>query len=150
MSFWNSLKISSSALFAQRLRLDTIANNVANVETTRTEDGGPYKRKDVLFSAQNKLPFLSNLLAVRKSFAEKELNLNGVQVSSMVTDNSEGPKVYDPTHPDADEDGYVTYPNVNLAVEMTNMLSASRSYEANLSVIETSRQMAMKALEIGR
>jgi flagellar basal-body rod protein FlgC len=157
MSFWDSLHISESALSAQRLRLDLIANNIANVETTRTASGGPYQRKDVVFTQQGGngfTPYFLNLShrsntgsAVSAGLPE---DVKGVQVASIITDQTPGPKVYDPTHPDADKEGYVTYPNVNLAVEMTNMLSATRSYEANLSVITAARRMALKALEIGK
>jgi flagellar basal-body rod protein FlgC len=150
MSFWNTLKISSSALYAQRLRLDVISNNVANAETTRTTAGGPYQRQDVVFTTQNNLPFLSNLLIANRNLDNDPSNLQGVKVSEIITDETEGPKVYDPTHADADEEGYVTYPNVNLVVEMTNMLSATRSYEANLSVVDAARTMAQRALEIGK
>jgi len=150
MSFWNTLRISSSALYAQRLRLDVISNNVANAETTRTTGGGPYQRQDVVFTTQNNLPFIHNLLMANRNLDNDPANLQGVKVSKIITDETEGPKVYDPTHPDADKEGYVTYPNVNLVVEMTNMLSATRSYEANLSVVDAARTMAQRALEIGR
>ncbi|GAP22520.1 flagellar basal body rod protein FlgC [Leptolinea tardivitalis] len=149
MSFWTSLKISSSALFAQRLRLDTISNNVANAETTKTETGGPYQRKDVVFTANNRVPFLANLMLTNRSIGEKALNLQGVKVAQIKTDTTPGETVYDPTNVNADANGNVTYPNVNLAVEMTNMLSATRSYEANLSMIDAAKTMATKAIEIG-
>jgi len=137
MSFWSVLRISSSGLRAQRLRLDLIANNVANVETTRSDDGGPYQRSDVIF---------------RRSGDPRRVTgpVGGVRVEKIVRDSEPGPRIYDPSHPDADEEGYVTYPNVNIVVEMTNMISATRSYEANLSVIEAAKRLALKALEIGR
>jgi flagellar basal-body rod protein FlgC len=151
MSFWNSFRISSSALSAQRLRMDIIANNVANSETTRTETGGAYQRQDVIFSTKNaNLPFAQNLQMVNEKLNRSTITLDGVKVKEIVTDTTPGTKVYDPTHMDADEDGYVEYPNVNIAVEMTNMMSATRSYEANLAVIESSRRMAENALQIGR
>jgi flagellar basal-body rod protein FlgC len=150
MSFWTSLRISSSALFAQRLRLDTISNNVANAETTKTETGGAYQRKDVVLTAANKVPFLANLMMTKRSIGEKALNLQGVKVAQIKTDTTPGEKVFEPSNPNADTDGYVTYPNVNLVVEMTNMLSATRSYEANLSMVEAAKTMANKAIEIGR
>ncbi len=150
MSFWTSLKISSSALFAQRLRLDTISNNVANSETTQTENGEPFQRKDVVFTANNRVPFLANLMMTNRSLGEKALNLQGVKVKEITTDETPGETVYEPTHPNADENGYVTYPNVDLTVEMTNMLSATRSYEANLAMIDAAKTMANKAIEIGR
>ena len=151
MSFWSNLRVSASALSAQRLRLDLISNNIANAQTTKTEDGGAYKRQDVVFTAasnQAGLPdFIANRLASSIPVGKSQ---SGVQVARIITDESEGTKVYDPTHADADADGYVTYPNVDLVTEMTNMLSATRSYEANLSVIDASKNMALKALNIGR
>jgi len=151
MSFWNSLRIGASALTAQRLRLDVISNNVANAETTTTETGEPYQRKDVIFAEQNSNGFLSQLIKnLRGQSTSVSSNMSGVKVASIETDKSEGSLVYDPTNPDANEEGYVEYPNVNLVVEMTNMLSATRSYEANLASIEAAKRMATKALEIGR
>ena len=151
MSFWDSMKISSSALSAQRLRMDVISNNIANSETTRTEEGGPYQRKDVVFSTSNaNLPFAKNLLMVNEKMDMGDVTLDGVKVKEIITDTTPGTKVYDPTHIDADADGYVEYPNVNIAVEMTNMISASRSYEANLAMIESNRRMAENALQIGK
>jgi flagellar basal-body rod protein FlgC len=149
MSFWRALRISTSALSAQRLRLDLIANNIANAETTRTDRGGPYQRQDVVFSAKDSSSPFSSFLPAHQISKGVEPDINGVQVSRIFTDTSAGTRIYDPTHPDANAEGYVEYPNVNMVVEMTNMISASRSYEATLSVIEASRTMALKALEIG-
>lgn len=150
MSFWRALRISASALSAQRLRLDLIANNVANAETTRTDEGGPYQRQDVIFTARGSQPSFSSFLPIHRTLHDEEVNLNGVEASEIITDTTPGTTVFDPSHPDADENGYVTYPNVNLAIEMTNMLSATRSYEASLTLLDASRSMALKALEIGR
>jgi flagellar basal-body rod protein FlgC len=151
MSIWNVLRIGASALSAQRLRLDIISNNIANAETTRTAEGGPYQRQDVLFTTRGSTPFDVTLNRLRgESAVSADSGLQGVQVSEITTDASAGPRVYDPSHPDADENGYVTYPNVNMVVEMTNMLSATRSYEAGLTVVEAAKRMALKALEIGR
>ncbi len=154
MSFWNSLRVSASGLLAQRLRLDVISNNIANAQTTHTAEGGPYQRKDVVFTPEggNVTPFsqfLPKFVADRMGVQQNPVQ-GGVKVATMTTDSTPGTKVYDPTHPDADSSGYVTYPNVNPVVEMTNMLSATRSYEANLSVVEANKRMALKALEIGR
>jgi flagellar basal-body rod protein FlgC len=139
MSFWQALRIGSSGLTAQRLRLDLISNNIANAQTTRTEKGGPFQRENA---------------ALPKPVAARRGNLGllqgGVKVAEITTDTEAGPRVYDPTHPDADADGYVNQPNVDIVVEMTNMLSATRSYEANLAAIEAVKRMALKALEIGR
>jgi flagellar basal-body rod protein FlgC len=148
MSFWEALRIGSSGLTAQRLRLDLISNNIANAQTTRTEKGGAYQRQDVVFMPEEKNAFLPQLVAARRN----QLNSlqGGVKVTEITTDTTAGPRVYDPAHPDADADGYVTYPNVDIVVEMTNMLSATRSYEANLVSVEAVKRMALKALEIGR
>jgi len=150
MSFWTSLRISSTALFAQRLRLDTISNNVANAETTKTETGKEYQRKDVVLQANNRVPFLANLMLTNRSIGEKALNLQGVKVAEIKTDTTPGKTVYEPTNVNADENGNVTYPNVDLVVEMTNMLSATRSYEANLSMVDAAKSMANRAIEIGK
>lgn len=148
MSFWNSLRISASGLLAQRLRLDVISNNVANTQTTRTAKGGPYQRQDVVFMPQDPQPALPTFIAARRG--DTDAVKGGVRVSQIITDEEPGTQVYDPTHPDANEEGYVTYPNVNPVVEMTNMLSATRSYEANLAVVEAVKRMALRALDIGR
>jgi flagellar basal-body rod protein FlgC len=151
MSFWTSMRIGASALSAQRLRLDLISNNIANAETTRTAQGTAYQRQDVIFAPEGNNNFMPYMLqASRGERNDPAAGVAGVRVAQIFTDQSEGPQVYDPTHPDADEQGFVTYPNVNLAVEMTNMLSATRSYEANLMMIESAKRMALKALEIGR
>ena len=150
MGYLTAFKIGSSALKAQQLRLDIISNNIANAETTRTEAGGPYQRQDVVFKAKEETAPIGRLVTEGTGLNTSLTNLNGVQVSQIVTDTSPGTTVYDPTHPDADENGYVTYPNVNMVVEMTNMLSATRSYEANLSVVDAARTMAQRALEIGK
>jgi flagellar basal-body rod protein FlgC len=149
MSFWNSLRIGLSGLTAQRLRLDLISNNIANAQTTRTEKGGAYQRQDVVFMSKEQNGFLPKLVAARRSQEGGSLQ-GGVRVAEITADTETGARVYDPTHPDADANGYVTYPNVDIVVEMTNMLSATRSYEANLASVEASKRMALKALEIGR
>jgi flagellar basal-body rod protein FlgC len=148
MSFWESLRIGASGLTAQRLRLDLISNNIANAQTTRTEKGGPYQRQDVVFMADGNNPTLPGPEAARQNTLD-DLQ-GGVKVSEIFTDTSAGPRVYDPTNPDADANGYVNYPNVDVVVEMTNMLSAIRSYEANLASVEAVKRMALKALEIGK
>ena len=148
MSFWEALKISASGLTAQRIRLDVISNNIANAQTTKTAEGGPYKRQDVVFTADESNSFSSSLSSSMNKNAE--LSSGGVKVSAIVTDNSEGSLVYDPTNPDANTNGYVEYPNVDPTVEMTNMLSATRSYEANLAIVDAIKTMASKALDIAR
>ncbi len=148
MSFWESLRIGTSGLTAQRLRLDLISNNIANAQTTRTEKGGPYQRQDVVFTPEQKSSFTSQLASAHT--ADVNNLQGGVQVARIVTDTAAGAVVHDPTHPDADANGDVTYPNVDITVEMTNMLSATRSYEANLATIDAVKRMALKALDIGR
>lgn len=137
MSLFNSFDISASGLTAQRLRMDTVANNLANVNTTRTERGGPYRRQMVLFEARTDRTQGSHVGA-------------GVRVRSIVEDNDPFKLVYDPAHPDADAQGYVHMPNVNVVTEMVDMISASRAYEANVAALNAAKSMAMKALEIGR
>ena len=143
MGVFTSLNISASALRAQRIRLDTISSNMANAETTRTPEGGPYKRKMVVFETAQ-MSF-SDHLSSRVNRA-----INGVKVSRIAVDQSEANLVYDPTHPDADERGYVAMPNVNILKETTDMMMATRAYEANITTIKSAKRMALKALEIGK
>jgi flagellar basal-body rod protein FlgC len=149
MGYLTAFNIGSSALQAQRLRLDIISNNIANAETTRTASGGPYQRQDVVFSASDQKAPFSNFMIFPSNMVDRAVSLKGVKVDQIFTDTTPGTRVYDPTHPDADAKGYVTYPNVNMVVEMTNMLSASRSYEAGLSIVDAARSMAIKAIDIG-
>ncbi len=153
MDIFSSLRTAASGLTAQRLRLDVIANNIANSNTTRTEEGGPYRRQQVVFRPREGKPTfrvpLPTPVATRRG-VDIESNVAGVQITKVVHDQTPGNRVYQPSHPDADEDGYVTYPNVNLATEMTDMLSATRSYEANVTVINAIKSMALRALDIGR
>lgn len=151
MSFWNQIRIGTSTLNAQRVRMDVISNNIANAETTRTASGEPFRRQDVVFAEDKKKTFLPKFALIRRGLdTNVTANQTGVRVAELKTDESEGQKVYDPTHPDADENGFVTYPNVNMVVEMTNMLSATRSYEAGLAVINFAKSMATRAIDIGR
>ncbi len=146
MSLFQSFNISTSGMTAQRFRMDVISENVANVTTTRTEDGTPYTRKIVTFQEKQVTPFSHVLSNTREAYLG-----NGVKVSKVSEDtNSDYIMKYDPSHPDADENGYVSYPNVNIITEMTNMIDASRSYEANITAFETSKAIALKGLELGR
>jgi len=140
---FNGMRISSSGLTAERLRMDTIASNIANAATTRGEDGKPYVRKVAVFkeNLQSELDKTSG--TYKKSF-------KGVQSVGIVDDDSPLRKVYDPSHPDADGEGYVTMPNVNILNEMADMISSTRAYEANVSSINAQKSMFSKALEIGR
>lgn len=144
MGFFSALGTSASALTAQRLRMDTISENIANANTTRTEEGTPYRRKTVLFEEQNGNTF-SSLLSDASEKAS-----GGVRVTAIVEDQTPFKSVYDPGHPDADENGIVQMPNVEVVTEMVNMISATRAYEANVTAINTTKSMASKALEIGK
>ncbi|GLC32347.1 flagellar basal body rod protein FlgC [Clostridium omnivorum] len=143
ISAFNSMRISASGLSAERLRLDTIASNIANVTTTRGENGQPYRRKVAVFQEN-----LDNEL--NKQTGKYEEKLLGVKAVGVEEDKSPLRKVYDPTHPDADADGYVNMPNVNILNEMADMIAATRSYEANVNAMSAEKGMFMKALEIGR
>ena len=147
MGFFGSLDTSASGLTAQRLRLDVISQNIANASTTRTEEGGPYKRESVVFEQIQNEPSSSFSSILNK---KKQSGNNGVRVAQIVEDESEGSLVYNPTHPDANEEGYVEMPNVNVIDEMVNMISASRSYEANVNSFNSMKSMFTKALEIGK
>jgi len=135
-----SLEISASGLYAQRKRMDVIASNLANIETTRTERGGPYRRKMVVMSPKPVQDFEEVLTS----------KAAGVKIDDIVEDDSPFDRVFEPGHPHADEQGYVLRPNVDLIVEITNMLLAKRIFEANVTAIKSTKQMALKALEIGR
>lgn len=143
MNFFDSLAISASGLSAQRLRMNLIASNMAHVNTTRTENGEPYKRKDVVFEAVQPENF-EDVLDGRLSEG------GGVNVAQIIEDDKPFVEKYDPGHPDADENGYVRLPNVNIVEEMVNMISASRSFEANATAIRATKDMANVALEIGK
>ncbi len=146
MGLFNSFNISASGMTSQRFRMDVISENVANVRTTRTEDGTPYRRKVVTFAEKPVTPF-STVLAEAKGMYTG----SGVKVTRVSEDHeTEMLMAYDPSHPDADENGYVTYPNVNIITEMTNLIDASRSFEANVTAFDTSKAMAMKALSLGQ
>lgn len=141
MDFLIPLKTSASGLSAQRKRMDIIAGNLANLETTRTDKGGPYRRKMVVMRSKSMAGSFRNIL---------DRQIEGVQIEQIVEDKSPFKKVFNPSHPDADKDGYLLKPNIDLIVETTNMLMARRAFEANIAAIKVARQMIMKALEIGR
>jgi flagellar basal-body rod protein FlgC len=144
MSFLSALDISGSALTAQKLRMDIISQNLANANTTRTEGGGPYVRQTVVLT-----PADVSGASAAGNFSETG-KAQGVAVSQVVEDTEGLKSVYDPTHPDADENGYVAMPNVDTVKEMIDMISATRSYEANITAFNAVKQMAAKALDIGR
>ena len=148
MSFLSSLNITASGMTVQRLRLDVAAENIANIETTRTESGGPYKRKMVVVEAKDNS--FSSMYKRSIDKFENNASKGGVRARSVVDDNTELKAVYDPEHPDADENGYVRIPNIDIVKEMTDSMSATRSYEANITAFNAVKLMAQKALEIGR
>ncbi len=138
MNLISGIDVTAGALNAQKTRLDIVAQNIANAQTTRTPSGGPYQRQVVSFESE----------LVRQTGGGAPLQT--VRVSGITADKTPGQQVYNPQHPDAGPDGLVTMPNVNLSFEMVDLITASRAYEANLSVVKNARQMAMKALEIGK
>ncbi|RKD27793.1 flagellar basal-body rod protein FlgC [Caminicella sporogenes DSM 14501] len=146
MSFFKSINISATGLTAERLRMDIISKNIANANTTRTSSGTPYRRQIPIFKERKGSSFSEILNTVKSGY---DLG-NGVEVSKITYDNSPFKKVYNPGHPDADEKGYVLMPNVDIVTEMINLISASRGYEANVTALNSSKNIAMKALEIGR
>lgn len=146
MSIFSSLDTSASGLTAQRLRLDVISNNLANVNTTRTEEGGPYRRERVVF--QERKDGVSFGTAMSRAIQSQKPG--GVRVAAIEKDPSPFKPMYDPTHPDADPDGYVMMPNINVVTEMVDMISAARSYEANMTAINSTKNMISKTLEIGK
>lgn len=135
MKIFKAMQISASGLTAERFRLDLIANNIANAQTTRTEGGGPYRRKSAVFAE----------VLDRQQFLGR-----GVRVLSVSQDRTPARLVYEPEHPDANAEGYVAYPNVNVIQEMVDMITATRAYEANVTALNASKNMFLKALEIGR
>jgi flagellar basal-body rod protein FlgC len=144
MDVFKTMDVVGSALSAERARLNAISSNVANANTVRGADGGPYKRKDVVLES----------VPLQNEFGEivdGKMNTNvEVRVADVVEDQSGGRPVYNPDHPDANAEGYVMMPNVNPVEEMANMISADRSFQTNVNVFQTTKQMALKALEIGR
>ncbi|GHU81657.1 flagellar basal-body rod protein FlgC [Clostridia bacterium] len=162
MAFLSSLNIAGSGLTAQKKRLDVITENIANRETTRTDEGGPYRRKLSVFREINsgvgnsfagiyrnkQLDLLA--AAAERLYPGNATGVGGVMVSEVIEDESEFIPVYDPGHPDADEDGYVMMPNVDNTVEMVDAMAASRSYSANVAAFDALKELAVKALELGR
>ncbi len=143
MGILDILRVGASALKAQRTRMEAIATNLANIHTTRTEEGGPFKKKDVVFTTVN--------ASEGKEFGSMlKQKVEGVKVEEIKDSEKPFERTYDPFHPDADANGYVTFPNVNIMEEMADMVAATRAYEANINVVNSAKQMFMKALEIGK
>jgi flagellar basal-body rod protein FlgC len=143
MGIFDVLRISASALTAERTRMENTATNLANVHTTRTEEGGPYRKKDVVFSTSD----VSGTTQFGPLFREKS---EGVKVEEVLESEKPFEQVYDPYHPDANTEGYVEFPNVNVIEEMSDMVAATRAYEANINMMNTTKEMFIKTLEIIR
>lgn len=147
MGLFDAIGSSASGMQAERVRMDVVSENLANAETTRTESGQPYRRKDVVFQeAGAQGTTFASILAGASDSAPT----HGVKVAGIVEDSSPLKRIYDPGHPDADKDGYVTMPNVNTVTEMTDLISSSRSYEANVTAMQTAKTMFTKTLDILR
>ena len=144
MDFFTAINVSSSGLSAQRTRINIASSNLANVETTRTEEGGPYRRREVLLSA---VPFHQAFEDIQRTDLHEQTH--SVEVTSIEADQGEPRLVYNPDHPDAREDGYVAMPNINPISEMVDLLTTTRSYEANVSAMRASKSMALEALKLG-
>ena len=145
MDFFDAIHASSSGLSAQRLRMNLISGNLANINTTRTREGGPYRRKEAIFAARPLEESFKKILA-----DQQRSQLSMVKVNRIIEDSNPPVMKYDPQHPDADENGYVAMPNINVMEEMVNMISATRGYEANVSALKAAKEMASRALEIGK
>jgi len=145
MDFINSIQTSSSGLSAQRLRMNLISGNLANVNTTRTREGGPYRRKEAVFAAESITSSFNKILTDRL-----DSQFSGVRVDRIYEDQAPPMMKYQPTHPHANDEGYVAMPNINPMEEMVNMISATRGFEANVTALKAAKEMALKALEIGR
>lgn len=147
MGAFDAIKISATGLTAERTRMDIIAKNITNANVTRTANGGPYRRQMVTFEEKLSFEDVLNQLTGAK---ETKVTGNGVKIGEIVEDQSPFIRVYEPGHPDADEEGYVLKPNVETVKEMVDMITASRSYEANVNAINITKGMCLKALEIGK
>ncbi|MGP1366989.1 MAG: flagellar basal body rod protein FlgC [Schwartzia sp. (in: firmicutes)] len=152
MSMFGGIDASASGLTAERLRMDVISNNIANANTTRTPEGGAYKRRYVVFEPreQSEAGRFAGFLAGAMERKTRRGAGNGVRAVRIAEDRTPGALVYDPGHPDANAQGYLERPNVNAVAEMVDMITASRSYEANVTAINAAKSMAMKAMDIGR
>jgi flagellar basal-body rod protein FlgC len=146
MGFLDALQASASGLSAQRVRMRLIANNLANMHTTRTPEGGPYQRREPIFAAES--PDNATFHDMLK--AQQEGGVVEVRTVDIIKDGRDPIRKYEPDHPDADETGFISLPNISVTEEMVNLVSASRSYEANVAAIKATKNMVMKALEIGR
>lgn len=149
MGMFLGIDAAASGLTAERLRMDVISNNIANANTTRTREGGAYHRRYVVFKPRDTKVDKASFEGFLQKSKNKLQAGNGVRAITIETDDSQGPLVYDPGHPDANAEGYVERPNVNIVAEMVDMITASRAYEANATAINAAKSMASKALEMG-
>lgn len=149
MGMFMGIDAAASGLTAERLRMDVISNNIANANTTRTREGGAYHRRYVVFKPRDSKVDHAGFEAFLQKSANDLKPGNGVRAIRIETDDSQGPLVYDPGHPDANTEGYVERPNVNIVAEMVDMITASRAYEANATTINATKSMAAKAMDIG-
>ncbi|MDZ4082002.1 MAG: flagellar basal body rod protein FlgC [Bdellovibrionales bacterium] len=145
MDILTGMRVSASGMAAQRTRMNTISSNIANINTTRSPEGGPYRRKDVVLESMPEAKSFGEILT-----SAPQHDVQRVQVTDVTVDRRAPLMKYEPDHVDADENGYVAYPNINLMEEMANMIQATRSYEANVSAMNATKDMAMTSLEIGR
>lgn len=145
MSLFSAISVSASGMAAQRTRAELLVQNLANSETTRTPEGGPYRRRDAVFQSA---PQTSPFSAIFQN--EMTDGVNGVEVADVIEDQSEGEKRYQPGHPDADKDGYVAFPNVNPAEDMVDLLSAQRGYEGNVAAIAAVKDMIQHSIDLMR
>ncbi len=143
--FLTGMRVSGSGMTANRLRMNTISSNIANINTTRTPEGGAYRRKDVVFESIPEAKSFGEIL-----MSQPQRDMQRVQVTDIISDSKAPLMKYEPNHVDANQEGYVAYPNINLMEEMANMIQASRAYEANVSAMNATKDMALTALEIGR
>ena len=159
MNFLNSFDISGHGLSAQRIRVNTISSNIANAQTTRTEDGGPYRRREVVFKAIDFNRIFNQAISNKNRFSgqsdlfgktEQKTNpaIMSVMIDKIIYDSSSSKLKYDPAHPDAGKDGYVAYPNINPVIEMADLVEATRSYQANVAAFESTKNMATSAISI--
>ena len=144
MNLFGVMEVSGSALQAERLRAEVVASNMANAETTRTQDGGPYRRQHVVFQSEapEQNSFASHL------FLEGNGDIGGVKISAVVSDQSAGLRRYDPQHPDANKDGYVSYPDINPLTEMVDLMGATRAFGLNSSAVQATKNMISSSLDI--
>jgi len=146
MSFFGGYNVATSGMSAQRERINIVSSNIANSQTTHSKDGGPYKKQNVVF--QEVLLETNNKLDKKKTQNQDPLSLKGVGVKEIIEAKGDPIMKYEPTHPDANKDGYVAYPNINPVIEMTDLIEAMRSYEANVSAFKTQKDLDTKTLDI--